>query len=141
MGIEAIDPQPRLSQTHPRQRVSPSCLRGVPILRGNQVWRTAITSMRLHGGCISRVAVMDGCSRYGLSWAISIPMAGGFGLEAFEQALEVARPAIFTRDPGAPCPSLDFPGRRASAGIQMSMAGRGRALDTVVVERRWRTVQ
>jgi putative transposase len=65
----------------------------------------------------------------------------GFCLEALEQALGVARPAIFHSDPGALFTSLDFTGRLAAAGIQISMDGRGRALDNVCVERLWRTVK
>ena len=64
-----------------------------------------------------------------------------FCLEALEQALEVARPDIFYSDQGAQCTRLDFTGRLTAAGIQMSMDGRGRALDNVFVERRWRTVK
>ena len=37
--------------------------------------------------------------------------------------------------------SLDFTGRLAAEGIQISMDGRGRALDNVFVERLWRTVK
>jgi putative transposase len=87
------------------------------------------------------VAVMDWYSRYGRSWAVSITMDVGFCLEALEQALEVARPEIFNSDQGAQFTSLDFTGRLAAAGIQMSMDGRGRALDNVFVERLWRTVK
>jgi putative transposase len=65
----------------------------------------------------------------------------GFCLEALEHALEVARPEIFNTDQGAQFPSLDFTGRLASAGIQIRMDGRGRALDNVLVERLWRTVK
>jgi putative transposase len=54
----------------------------------------------------------------------------GFCLEALEQALEVAQPAIFNSDQGAQFTSPDFTGRLASAGIQISMDGRGRALDS-----------
>jgi putative transposase len=96
MGIEAIYPKPHLSQTQPMHRVYPYLLRGVPMIRVNQVWSTDITSIRLHGGFLSLVAVMDGFSRSVLSWAVSITMDVGFCLEAWEQALEVARPEIFT---------------------------------------------
>jgi putative transposase len=141
MGIEAIYPKPRLSQTHPLPRVYPYLLRGGPIIRVNQVWSTDSTYIRLHGGFIYLVAVMDWCSRYVLSWAVSITMEVGFGLEALEHALEVARPEIFHSDQGAQFTRLDFTGRLASAGIQISMDGRGRALDNVFVERLWRTVK
>ena len=65
----------------------------------------------------------------------------GFCLEALDHALEGARPEIFNSDQGAQFTSLDFTARLASAGIQMSMDGRGRALDNVFVERLWRTVK
>jgi putative transposase len=68
-------------------------------------------------------------------------MAVGLCLEALDQALEGARPEIFNRDQGAQFPRIDFPARLAAAGSQMSMDGRGRALENVLVERRWRTVK
>jgi transposase InsO family protein len=74
--------------------VYPYLLRGVPITRVNHVWSTDITSIRLHGGFIYLVAVMDWFSRYVLSWAVSITMDVGCCLEALEQALELARPEI-----------------------------------------------
>ena len=141
MGIEAIYPTPHLRQGHPTHRVYPDVLRGVPSTRVHHVWRTDITYSRLHGGLISLVAVRDWCSRSVLSWAVSSTMDVGFGLEAFDQALGVARPDIFHTDQGAQFPRNDCTGRLAAAGIQMSMDGRGRALDNVCIERLWRTVQ
>ena len=141
MGLETIYPKPRLSEPHPAHRVYPYLLRGVPITRVNQVWSTDITYIRLHGGFLYLVAVMDWFSRYVLSWAVSITIDGGFCLEALDHALEVARPAIFNSDQGAQFTRLDFTGPLASAGIQISMDGRGRALDNVFVERLWRTVK
>ena len=67
-------------------------------------------------------------------------LAIGFCLEARKQALGGARPAIFHRAQGAPCTSLDFTGRLAAAGSQISMDGRGRVLDNVFVAGLWRTV-
>jgi len=141
MGLETIYPKPRLSTPHPTHRVYPYLLRGVPITRVNQVWSTDITYIRLHGGFIYLVAMMDWVSRYVLSWGVSITMDVGFCLEALDQALERAQPEIFNSDQGAQFTSLDFTGRLAAAGIQISMDGRGRALDNVFVERLWRTVK
>lgn len=100
-----------------------------------------MTYIRLHGGFLSLVAVMDWFSRYVLSWAVSITMDVSFCLEALEQALAVARPDIFNSDQGAQFTSIDFTGRLTAAGIQISLDGRGRALDNVFVERLWRTVK
>ena len=141
LGLETIYPKPRLSEPHPAHRVYPYLLRGVPIIRVNQVWSTDITYIRLPGGFIYLVAVMDWFSRYVLSWAVSITMDVGFCLEALDHALGVARPEIFNSDQGAQFTSIDFTGRLAAAGIQISMDGRGRALDNVFVERLWRTVK
>ena len=63
MGLETIYPKPRLSAPHPAHQVYPYLLRGVPITRVNQVWSTDITYIRLHGGFIYLVAVMDWFSR------------------------------------------------------------------------------
>jgi len=141
MGLETIYPKPRLSEPHPAHRVYPYLLRRVPITRVNHVWSTDITYIRLHGGFIYLVAVMDWFSRYVLSWAVSITMDVGFCLEALDHALEVARPDIFNSDQGAQFTSVEYTGRLAAAGVQISMDGRGRALDNVFVERLWRTVK
>jgi putative transposase len=124
MGIEAIYPKPHLSQTQPEHRVYPYLLRGVPILRVNQVWSTDITYIRLQGGFLYLVAVMDWFSRYVLSWAVSITMDVGFCLEALDQALEVARPEIFNSDQGAQFTSLDFTGRRSTMSLLSDCGGR-----------------
>jgi putative transposase len=141
MGLETLYPKPRMSEPHPTHRVYPYLLRGMPITRVNQVWSTDMTYIRLHGGFVYLVAVMDWFSRYVLSWAVSITMDVGFCLEALDHALGVGRPEIFNSDQGAQFTSLDFTGRLAAAGIQISMDGRGRALDNVFVERLWRTVK
>ena len=50
-------------------------------------------------------------------------------------------PAIFNTDQGAQFTAIEFTGILEAAGIQVSMDGRGRALDNVFVERLWRTVK
>jgi putative transposase len=141
MGLETIYTKPRLSQAHPDHRIYPYLLRGVPITRVNHVWSTDITFIRLHGGFVYLVAVMDWFSRYVLSWALSITMDVSFCLEALEQALRVATPDIFNSDQGSQFTSVDFTRRLKEADIRISMDGRGRALDNVFVERLWRSVK
>lgn len=141
MGLETIYTKPRTSQPEPEHRVYPYLLRGIPITHVNQVWSTDITYIRLHSGFVYLVAVMDWFSRYVLSWAVSITMDVGFCLEALEQALGIAKPDVVNSDQGSQFTSLDFTGRLESAGIRISMDGRGRALDHVFVERLWRSVK
>ena len=141
MGLETIYTKPRLSRAHPDHCIYPYLLRGVPITRVNQVWSTDITFIRLHGGFVYLVAVIDWFSRYVLSWELSITMDVSFCLEALEQALQVAKPDIFNSDQGSQFTSVDFTRRLKEADIRISMDGRGRALDNVFVERLWRSVK
>jgi len=71
MGIEAIYPKPRLSQAGAEHRIYPYLRRGVEMVRVNQVWSTDITDIRLAGGFIYLVAILDWYSRYVLSWEVS----------------------------------------------------------------------
>jgi putative transposase len=43
MGLEAIYPKPRTSTPAPGHQIYPYLLRGLPIVRPNQVWGTDIT--------------------------------------------------------------------------------------------------
>ena len=141
MGIEALYTKPKLSQAAAEHTIYPYLLRGVQVERVNQVWSTAIPYVRLHQGFVSLVAVMDWFSRYVLSWALSVTMDVHFCVEALENALQGGQPAIFNTDQGAQCTSRAFTERLKQDGVQMSMDGRGRALDNVFVERLWRSVK
>jgi putative transposase len=140
MGLEAIYPKPRLSQPAAGHVIYPYLLRGITVNRVNQVWSADITYVRLAGGLVYLVAVIDWFSRYVLSWVVSITMDVAFCVEALEQALRHGQPEIFNPDQGAQFTSLAFTERLKHGGIRISMDGRGRALDHVFVERLWRSV-
>ena len=53
----------------------------------------------------------------------------------------MSQPEIFNSDQGAQYTATSFTSRLMSRGIQISMDGRGRALDNVFTERLWRTVK
>ena len=141
MGMEAIYTKPQLSQPGVGHKIYPYLLRGVKIERVNHVWSADITSIRLQQGFIYLVAVIDWWSRYVLSWAVSVTLDGYFCLEALERALRGGRPEIFNTDQGAQFTSRAFTERLRQGEIQISLDGRGRALDNVFVERLWRSVK
>src|SRR5258708_22047234 len=58
-----------------------------------------------------------------------------------DEALSQGRPDVFNTDQGVQFTAEAFTGRLVSAGVAVSMDGRGRALDNVFVERLWRTVK
>jgi len=141
IGVEAIDPQPRLSQPAAGHVSDPDLWRGVTVKRVNPVGSADITSVRLAGGFIDLVAVMDWCSRYVRSWAVSITMDVALCVEALKQAIRHSQPEIFHTDQGAQLTSLAFTERLKNSGIRIRMDGRGRALDHVFGERLWRSVK
>jgi putative transposase len=92
-------------------------------------------------GFVYLVAIMDWYSRYVLAWQLSNTLETHFCLDALDQAFRQARPTIFNTDQGAQFTSLEFTSRLLQHGVQVSMDGRGRALDNVFVERLWRSVK
>ena len=68
-------------------------------------------------------------------------METAFCLEALDQAFAQARPEIFNNDQGSQFTSTDFTSRLKAAGVRISWDGRGKALDTIFVERLWRSVK
>ena len=141
MGIEAVGPKPRLSQRHRGHQVYPYLLREVAIERVDQVWSCDITYIRLRSGFVYLMAVLDWFSRYVLAWELSVTLDGQFCRDALEGALATGRPEIFNTDQGAQFTSDAFTALLRTAGVQISMDGRGRALDNVFVERLWRSVK
>ena len=141
MGLEAIYPKPRLSLAGKGHRIYPYLLRGVTIERRDQVWSTDITYVPMAAGFMYLAAVIDWYSRYVITWRLSNTLDGSFCLEMLEDALRGGRPEIFNTDQGVQFTAAAFTGRLESAGVAVSMDGRGRALDNVFVERLWRSVK
>jgi putative transposase len=141
MGLEAIYPKPRLSLGGPEHRKFPYLLRGVPILRVNQVWSTDITYIRLQQGFVYLVAILDWYSRYVLAWELSNTLDAAFCVEALKRALRRGHPEIFNTDQGTQFTCDDFLGVLEGAGVPISMDGRGRVFDNIFVERLWRSVK
>lgn len=141
MGIEAIYPKPNLSQPHLGHKVYPYLLRGIKIKRRNQVWSTDITYIRMRNGFLYLTAVIDWYSRYVLAWKLSNSLDGVFCREVLLEALKKGVPDVFNTDQGSQYTSIEFTKILMEAGIQISMDGRGRAIDNVWIERLWRTVK
>jgi putative transposase len=141
MGLEAIYPRPKLSLPGQGHKVYPYLLRGVEVVRPDQVWSTDITYVPLPGGFMYLAAVIDWFSRYVISWRLSNTLDGGFCLEMLDEALGTGRPEVFNTDQGVQFTAQAWTGRLESAGVAVSMDGKGRCLDNVFVERLWRTIK
>lgn len=141
MGLEAIYPKPRLSVPGQGQRIYPYLLRGVAVVRPDQVWSTDITYVPLRMGFMYLAAVIDWYSRYVLAWRLSNTLDGSFCLDMLEEALSRGRPEVFNTDQGVQFTAAAWTGRLEQAGVAVSMNGKGRCLDNVFVERLWRSVK
>ena len=142
MGIASIAPSPNTSMRNKTHPIYPYLLRGLTIDRPNQVWCTDITYIRLRGGFVYLVAIMDWYSRKVLSWEISNSLDSSFCVSALERALRLhGTPEIFNTDQGAQFTSHDFTEVLKVHDIKISMDGKGRWMDNVFIERLWRSVK
>lgn len=141
MGIEGMSPRRRTTLRNMGHQVYPYLLRGLEIERPNQVWCSDITYIPMRHGFMYLVAVLDWYSRHVLSWRLSNSMDADFCVEALDDALQLATPEIFNTDQGSQFTSREHTEKLASHGIAISMDGKGRAIDNVMIERLWRTVK
>jgi putative transposase len=141
MGLQSIAPRRRTSVPGAGHKVYPYLLRGLRIDSPDQVWASDITYIRLRRGFVFLTAVMDWHSRYVLSWEVSVTLEEGFCVSALERALRGARPEIFNTDQGAQFTGAAFTGVLEEHGVRISMDGKGRVTDNIMVERLWRTVK
>ena len=141
MGIAGIVPGPNLSKRSAQHKIYPYLLRNLSITRPNQVWGIDITYIRLHAAWLYLVAVLDWFSRYVLSWELDQTLELPFVLSAVQRALAQARPEIWNSDQGSHFTSPQYTDLLRAANVQISMDGRGRALDNIFVERLWRSVK
>jgi putative transposase len=141
MGLEAIYPKPKLSVPGQGHKVFPYLLRNVKIDRVDQVWSTDITYVPMPQGFMYLAAVIDWYSRYVIAWRLSNTLDGAFCLDLLDEALAQGRPEVFNTDQGAQFTAEAFTSRLVSAGVAVSMDGKGRCLDNIFVERLWRTVK
>lgn len=105
LGIAAIYPKPRqnTSAANKQHTTYPYLLNALEINRPDQVWCADITYIRLAGGFVYLVAIMDWYSRCVLSWELSNTRDAAFCVEALQRVLATGRrPEVFTTDQGQP---------------------------------------
>jgi putative transposase len=142
LGLPSVAPKPGTAQPAPGHPVYPYLLRGLAIVRPNQVWCTDITSIRLAHGFVYLTAVMDWYSRYVLSREVSVTLAEECCISAVQSAWRGhGRSEIFNSDQGAQFTSQALTAVLTAAEERISRDGKGRAMDNIRVERLWRTVK
>jgi putative transposase len=143
MGIEAIYAKPRTSLPAPGHQIYPYLLEDLDVTGPDQVWCADITYVPMARGFMYLVAVMDWWSRYVLAWRLSNTMESAFCVDAWEGALRAGQqpPLVSNTDQGSQFTSPLYVDAVQSAGVEVSMDGRGRWIDNRFIERLWRSVK
>jgi len=141
MDIEAVYPRPRTTESAAEHRKFPYLLRDRVIQKPDEAWAADITYIPMASGYMYLVAIIDWYSRYVLAWRLSNSLESSFCVDVLNEALSRRRPEIFNTDQGVQFTSRMFTDRLEAAGVNISMDGKGRALDNVFVERLWWSVK
>ena len=142
IGIETIYARVNTSKPAIGHRIYPYLLRGMTIDRVHQVWATDITYVPMQAGYMYLMAIIDLHSRYVLKWSVSNTMTADWCSRVLSETLAIyPTPAVFNTDQGSQFTADVFTALLVKANVQISMDGKGRAIDNIFVERLWRTVK
>lgn len=142
MWLEAIYPKPVLSKANHGHEKFPYLLKNKEISLPNQVWASDITYVPMQKGFLYLVAIIDWYSRFILSWRLSNTLSVDFCLDCLEEAFQKwGKPEIFNTDQGSQFTCNQWINQLKDRQILISMDGKGRALDNVIIERFWRTLK
>jgi putative transposase len=144
MGWQTIYHTRNTSKPNKANTVYPYLLKGLNIERANQVWAIDITYIPMRKGFMYLCAVIDVHTRYVLNWSVSNTMTSAWCRTVVEEAiLQNGAPEIINSDQGSQFTSLEYTSLLLDRTnpIQISMDGKGRAIDNIFIERLWKSVK
>lgn len=142
MGRETLYRRKNLTKSGLREYKRPYLLRNLHIERPNQVWVTDITYIPMQKGFMYLTAVMDVYSRKILSWGVSNSQDAAWCKDVLQEAIiKYGKPEIVNSDQGSQYTSALWINYLEGQNIQVSMDGKGRALDNVYIERFWKSIK
>jgi putative transposase len=142
MGRQTLYRRKNLTKLGLSKFIKPYLLRGLDITRPNQVWSTDITYIPMKKGFMYLTAIMDVYSRKIVGWSISNSLSSLWCKKMLEEAIEInGKPEIINSDQGTQYTSALWTQYLEKQGIQISMDGKGRALDNVWIERFWKSLK
>jgi len=142
MNLRTIYARPKTTTRDPEKYIYPYLLRNLQITRPNQVWQTDITYIPMFRGFMYMAAIIDVYSRKILGWSISNSMTTKWVTELLNDTVHKhGAPEIHNSDQGSQYTSEEYIQALKGHNIQISMDGKGRALDNVYIERFWRSIK
>ncbi|MEL6502083.1 MAG: IS3 family transposase [Cyanobacteria bacterium J06623_1] len=141
-NIYAIYPRRHLTVLGEKKYVYPYLLNGLEIRRPNQVWQIDITYIPMANGFMYMTAIIDVYSRFIVAWGLSNSLEASASLEVVKDAIAThGKPEILNSDQGAQFTCQAYVELLKAENIQISMDGKGRAIDNIFIERFWRTIK
>src|SRR5271170_4886296 len=142
-GDRGAGSAPRHEQSRVRAQDLPlPLMRGLKIVETNHVWAADVTYIPMSCGFLYLVAIIDWASRAVLAWPLSNTNDASFCAAALEEALlRFGKPRIFNTDQGSTFTAEAFTSKLVTAGVEISMDGRGRFMDNIFIERLWRSIK
>jgi len=141
MHIQALYPKPKTSIRNTKHKVYPYLLRDLPIIKPNHVWSTDITYIKMPQGFVYLTSLIDIYSRFIIGWRLSNTLDETFCEEALNSAFQYGKPEILNTDQGSQFTSEAWTSCLIKNNIKISMDGKGRWADNIIIERFWRTLK
>lgn len=141
MCIVAFYPGPNLSKRDKKTKTYPYLLRNLNINQPNQVWAIDITYIGTPTGFVYMTAIIDWYSRFIVGWSISNTLQTDFVVRTVEAAIQThGKPEIINSDQGSQFTSKAYIDCiKSHETIKISMDGKGRATDNIMIERFFRS--
>jgi len=142
VGWQTLYPEPRTTRINPLAYKYPYLLRELSVVRKNQVWAIDITYLPMKKGFMYLCAIIDIYTRYVVGWGVSNSMSAEWCTSIVSNAIALhEKPEIINSDQGSQFTSEVYTKFLKENEIQISMDGKGRAIDNIFIERLWRTVK
>ena len=142
MGLHTIYRKPKTTIKDPTSYKFPYLLKNLKIERPNQVWQTDITYIPMLRGFMYMNAIIDVHSRKILNWSVSNSMDKQWCIELLEDTItQYGSPEIHNSDQGSQYTSTQYIDVLKKNDIQISMDGKGRAIDNIYIERFWKSIK
>ena len=141
-SIKPIYPRRHLTQWKKNEYIHPYLLGNIAITDSNQVWEIDITYLPMAKGFMYLTAIIDVYSRYIVGWGLSNSLDADSSLRVVKDAIrDHGKPSILNSDQGSQFTCREYVEYLKDQHIQISMDGKGRALDNIYIERFWRTIK
>lgn len=142
MELQAIYPKKNLSKRRQKDLIYPYLLKDYPPQKPHDCWCVDITYLKTAKGFVYLTALIDVVSRCVIGFHVSNLLDTESCLQALEMAIQTGyKPKMINSDQGCQFTSQEWLYALSLLRIQVSMDGKGRWADNIMIERFWRTLK